>query len=624
MASYDKENQFWFDVKNYIKLIKKGILISFVFQLIIVGIVFSQIDFKGQAGESISNKVLIKYLFSYCYPDEPKSKKDLLEIDASLEPYARADWRFDNIDLLNGEWYRYLADVASDGQYEKLIKAIKISCICYVFTLLYVGYFWYSSKKSKEDKFIRGSSLITSKNFNKRLNNLADKNGGLHVGDTIIPSELETKHVLILGASGSGKGVLLNQLIAQINKSKNLLQVSNVKRMPKLIFYDVKGEFLSKHYQAGDIIMSPFDKRFCGWSFFNEFSTLPELDVLAKSLFVTDDAKNAIFYNGASEIFKGGILYLARNGKTTNSELWEFFAQSADKIEAAIKTLPADEQEALKFLSKDGAEMTASFLATLQDRIQFFKYLKGLDGDFSFKKWAQTEGIKENIFLLNIEEYSSIFKPLMTMALDLLCRTVLSLADDSERRIFFILDELGTLDKMDSLLQLETVGRSKGASIICANQDLGRIEQKYGKANLKTFYNNFNTNFFFRIGEPQTAKYIADAIGRKQVMRKTENRSINTRNSANKSENEQERTEYLIMPEEFQNLPDLTACCKIAGVGVSMVEIPHLFLKVKHEPFVKREFESIYQKKAIELQQDEIEPTENDKADEVKVKFMKM
>lgn len=107
-------------------------------------------------------------------------------------------------------------------------------------------------------------------------------------------------------------------------------------------------------------------------------------------------------------------------------------------------------------------------------------------------------------------------------------------------------------------------------------------------------------------------------------MRKTENRSINTRNSANKSENEQERTEYLIMPEEFQNLPDLTAYCKIAGVGVSMVEIPHFFLKIKHEPFVKREFESIYQKKAIELQQDEIEPTENDKADEVKVKFMKM
>ena len=83
----------------------------------------------------------------------------------------------------------------------------------------------------------------------------------------------------------------------------------------------------------------------------------------------------------------------------------------------------------------------------------------------------------------------------MTFAIDTLVREILSMADDPNRRVFFIIDELGSLYRLESILDLLTVGRSKGACLICANQDLGRIEDTYGKSNTATFYNNFKRAF---------------------------------------------------------------------------------------------------------------------------------
>jgi type IV secretory pathway TraG/TraD family ATPase VirD4 len=257
--------------------------------------------------------------------------------------------------------------------------------------------------------------------------------------------------------------------------------------------------------------------------------------------------------------------------------------------------LPEGEQDALKFLSAEAGEMTGGILATLMQRIAFFKDLRGLDGDFSFRDWA-TKPTRQNVFLLNIAEYSKAFAPLMTLIMDLMCRTMLSLPDDWNRRVYFVLDEIGTLDKMASLIPLETVGRSKGVSLICASQDFGQIAEKYGKDNLQTFINNFNTSFYFRLNDPKTARDIADGIGKQQVKRKAENHSINVReDTANKSNNEQEHTEYLVMPEELQQLPIGTAYCRISGANITKLKIPQEYMENKNPAFIPRKFASLFE-----------------------------
>ncbi len=156
----------------------------------------------------------------------------------------------------------------------------------------------------------------------------------------------------------------------------------------------------------------------------------------------------------------------------------------------------------------------------MQNGIKFFRYLTDLDGEFSFRRYIheQRQGVQPNLFILNVDQYAELFKPLMTLAINIMVRETLSLPDDLNRRIWFIIDELGTLSRMDSIIRLETVGRSKGACIICANQDLGRIEEVYGQANKQSFFNNFNTTLTFRSANRKRRTFFA-SIGERQVIK---------------------------------------------------------------------------------------------------------
>ena len=220
-----------------------------------------------------------------------------------------------------------------------------------------------------------------------------------------------------------------------------------------------------------------------------------------------------------------------------------------------------------------------------------------LDGEFSFRRYIreqQNAKYQRNLFILNIEQYSTIFKPLMTLCLDMMIRETLSLPDHLNRRIWFVIDELGTLYRMDSIIKLETVGRSKGGCLICANQDLGRIEELYGRANLKSFFNNFNTNFTFRIREPETAEFLSKAIGDQQLIKTSHSRQMSPSDLGDRrSENEQEKTERLIMPVEFQGLKNFEAILNIAGFGVSQITIPQKFYAERNPNFVLREFQAL-------------------------------
>lgn len=627
MSLYQEEHSFSFKVSQYIKLIKKAIKWGFFIEILLFLLLFFNFTFTDLAGEPMEPLITIKYFVSFLYPNHPNPASAIqwMEPDEHLLHYVGyADPALQEYigERVHKIVYRDLADVATNGQYSQFVSLVKWSLVVSALVpIFYLTFFIYRGK-SEEEEFLRGSDLMDTKLFNKTLKKIdvGSGGGGLRIGEVVIPKDLETKHTLILGTSGCGKGVLLNQLAAQINKRKIHSPAPS-----KIIFYDIKGEFVSKQFIENDVIFSAFDKRFCGWSFFNEFTTEPELDVLAKALFATENAKNEFFYKSAASIFKGGILSLASQNKIKNKDIWDFFTKTTEEIATEIKKLPSENQESLKFLTAD--ETTASIMATLANRIEFFKYLRGLDGDFSFRNWVING--QQNIFMLNVEEYANIFKPLMTMIIDLLARSVLSLPDDNKRRIFFFLDELGTLDKMDSLLQLITVGRSKGAAIICAAQDLGRIEQAYGKANLKTIFNNFNTNFFFRLGEPETSRYVSSALGQRQIKRKTQSQSINAKESDNEGTNEQNATEDLIMPSELLNLADLTAYCRIANVGIAKIEVPKVFYKVIDEPFLKKEFASIFsieQTAAASVEEFNSKPAAEslNQADKPVIKFKKM
>ncbi len=117
---------------------------------------------------------------------------------------------------------------------------------------------------------------------------------------------------------------------------------------------------------------------------------------------------------------------------------------------------------ALKHIDKADSQQAASVVSILQERLTFFRYLTDRDGAFSFRKFVQDEAERRSLFLMNIPQYDAIFQSLMTFAIDIMSREVLSLPDSHTGRITFRIDEFGSLAKMPSIFDFLTMGRSKG------------------------------------------------------------------------------------------------------------------------------------------------------------------
>jgi len=583
MKGYIAHESFWTDLRMIVKMIWVGLILSFAFQItiFIVGYYKAHMTLINTpifGNITIPVSALFKYYFS-CPPQRFVSVEEELQFLFRAEKVPLYQYK----EVLN-RWFDYGFDKYSSS----IRKAFRKSFYAYYFALFYIIVFFIKSRIEGKDRYVRGTMILPISRLNKLLKKGAknDKIRNLRIGKSIIPRKMETTHILILGAAGSGKSVLLNQLLKQINGRKDKSRYGP----EKAIIYDLKGEYIEKHYTEEDYIFSPFDLRSVKWSFFNEIKTFPDFDVVAKSLYTVKDKRNEYFYNCAKDVFRAGLIYLYMNDKTSNTDIWNFFSESLDNIKRALSTLPLKERGAIKHIEKEEANSSANIVSVLQERIQFFRYLIDLDGDFSLREYIRNNST-QNLYLLNIDLYKNIFKPLMSLVVDIMIREILSLPDDLNRRIFIIIDELGSLYKLESVLDLVTIGRSKGAPLICANQDLGRLEETYGKPNVQTLFNNFNSLVVFRINEPKTAEFLSQAIGEQQIIRSQRSSQISpTDYGDRKSYNEQEKLERIMIPSELQSLKDFQAILRVANYGLAKTKILRIYYDKVNDHFIMKDF----------------------------------
>ncbi len=192
---------------------------------------------------------------------------------------------------------------------------------------------------------------------------------------------------------------------------------------------------------------------------------------------------------------------------------------------------------------------------------------------------------------MNIRQYEAIFRPLMTFVIDVMIREVLSLADNYNRRITFVVDEFGSLDKMPSVFDCLTMGRSKGGFLVLANQDLGSVANVYGSDQKETFFNNFNAHLVFRLNDPTTAEFLSKAFGEREVIKKFQSSQFSPSDLGDRfSMSEQEKLERIVLPTEIQNLPDFHSYLKIANFGLTRMVTEKRILPQLAKEYDRRDF----------------------------------
>lgn len=493
------------------------------------------------------------------------------------------------------EAYRQAIYLISHGRIEHLRWMVPLSLLYFpAFGLIYFLTFSWLNRRASKTRFVRGDDLMRFDQMKSALSQtIADEKKTnpsllpLRLGQVSLPDAVSRRHILILGTTGTGKSVCLNQYVTSLKARRAASEDLN-----KCIIYDVKGEFCGKHVEPEDLIFYPFDQRSVPWSFFNEVFDYPDLDVLCTSLYEPPrESKDVYWYNAARDVFRTGLFYLLREKKTLNRDIWEFFSQPLQHIRDALYTLPIRELGALKHIDKADSNQAASVISILQERLTFFRYLTDRDGTFSFRRFIRNDADRRNLFLMNIRQYDAIFRSLMTFIIDVMIREVLSLADSFDRRITFVVDEFGSLGKMPCIFDFLTMGRSKGGFLVLANQDLGSVSNIYGSDQKETFFNNFNIHLIFRLNDPTTAEFLSKAFGEREVIKNFNSSQFSPSDYGDRfSMSEQEKLEKIILATEFQSLQDFHAFLKIANYGLTRITLERKFLPVIADEFVPRDF----------------------------------
>jgi type IV conjugative transfer system coupling protein TraD len=483
----------------------------------------------------------------------------------------------DSRKILKSPFYR--ASYLSVWEFVKIRLALTVLVMSGIFILIYLLWSRFGKDVKAEKQKDGSSKVLTSKEVRKCLRKIG-KASDLTIGDMPLVKDMETRHVLITGATGAGKTTLMHNLLLQVE----------AKKQPAIII-DQTGEMIAKYYNPsrGDIIFNPFDQRGKAWDFWRDCESREDLERFSKILIGFNRKQSSshsdLFWETAAETVLNSCVEFLR-GKNASVQDVANMACHAD-IEY-LKTVLKD-TEGSRYLTSDSKQTSGSIVAVLAANSKPLMYLQPADdnGYFSIKQYfanLQT-GNKAWLFLATKPSSRALTLPLISCLTELALTGLMEIGIDSKRRVWIVIDELPALGKLPALSPLMAEGRKYGACVLAGMQSLNQLYSQYGHYDGSAIFGQFGTSFFFRNLEPAIAKMISSMCGSQTLMRQQKNTSFGAHEFRDGvSYNEQHHKQNLIAVEDLANL-SVGECYTLLPeprVRLSKMQIPAISLPNKN------------------------------------------
>jgi type IV secretory pathway TraG/TraD family ATPase VirD4 len=186
------------------------------------------------------------------------------------------------------------------------------------------------------------------------------------------------------------------------------------------------------------------------------------------------------------------------------------------------------------------------------------------DDPFSFVNWGSSEDTRW-VWLPLFEADAELYKPLYSCLFELMLRGLLS-NEGRKTQTAVVIDELGALNKLQSLSRLGAEARKFGGSLILGTQALAQIKKVYGEEDAQIIQTCTKTKLILNCPDPETAEHFSKAIGSREQIDVTESQAYQSPVSIlpQKTKTQQIREVRAVMPSELQSLPSLTGYLAIA------------------------------------------------------------
>src|SRR5207244_2738759 len=203
-------------------------------------------------------------------------------------------------------------------------------------------------------------------------------------------------------------------------------------------------------------------------------------------------------------------------------------------------------------------------------------------GRWSAESWARSR--RGWLFLTSTPETRTRLVPLTSLWLDMLVLRLMNRGQPGHRPVWFVLDELASLQRLPQLHTAVTENRKSNNPVVLGFQGRSQLETRYGH-DAEAMLSQPATKIFLRTSEPHAAKWIADSIGDVEIERLAESRSEGRRGQ--KSYGLERQVEPLVMPSEITGLANLRGYLKVGNLVVRL-HFPFQDRPQRHPAFVER------------------------------------
>lgn len=439
---------------------------------------------------------------------------------------------------------------------------------CSVLFSLIAWYVGRIGRKESEDEYISGMTLTEDVADVNRMLKKAREKSDLQIGGLHMVKHAEVMNFLIHGTIGVGKSTLIRWLLDYIRK-----------RGDRAIIWDSGGTFIETHYdERRDVVMNPHDERCQNWVLWRECTSPVDFDNLVEGLMPEEGESDPFWVSSARTITADTAMRMASDpDRSIEKFLTTLMSMGLKDLREYLKNLPSAN------LVEEKIEKTAiSIRSVVTNYAKSLRYLQGLDRDgrpeFSIREWMTDQKYDNSwMFISTTARHRASVRPLISMWLSLATLYLQSMGENPDRRVWFVLDETPSLQKIPPLPGALAEGRKFGGCFVIGIQNMPQLISIYGQQMAKTIFDLLNTRAYGRNPSSEVAKIVEEELGpqRRREAREQNSYGLDQVRDGVSISKDKVR-ESVVDYEQVMRLPNLNFYMRLPG------EFPVVKLKLKY------------------------------------------